>query len=145
MNNTRPWLVTGCVMAALAVVFGAFGAHGLEKPLQELYADSPDKLVAGFKMPASFKYLQDFKTAAQYQMYHALGLIALGLVAQGQPKKSDRVAGWSFVFGTLLFSGSLYVLVLTGMKWLGAITPIGGTLLIVAWIALAMSCKRVEG
>ena len=67
MNCPKCWLIIGCVLAALSVVFGAFGAHGLDGLLVDLYGQSKDKVVAGFVMPASYKYLQDFKTAADYQ------------------------------------------------------------------------------
>lgn len=144
MSCPKCWLIIGCVLAALSVVFGAFGAHGLDGLLVDLYGQSKAKVVAGFEMPASYKYLQDFKTAADYQMYHALGLIALGLIAQGRPRTSDKIAAWCFLMGIVFFSGSLYFLVLTGKTWLGAIAPIGGTLMIVAWIALAVSCKRLS-
>ena len=100
------------------------------------------KEVAGLEVPATYKYLRDFNTAARYQMYHALGLIALGIVASNPTTKSQRVAAWSFLIGTVLFSGSLYVLVLTGQRWLGAVTPIGGLFMIAAWVAMAMGCRR---
>lgn len=131
--------MTGAILAALAVVFGAFGAHGLERRLKAVYGDQ-EKSIVGHTVPATYKYLQDFKTGAEYHMYHALGLLALGIAAAQQQsvRKSHRVAAWCFVLGILLFSGSLYVLVLTGLKWLGAITPIGGTLMIIGWIAFAL-------
>ena len=94
------------------------------------------------EVPASYKYLQDFKTAAQYQMYHAFGLMIVGLLTLHYKKKSLQIAAWSFVIGIVLFSGCLYILVLTKAK-LGMIVPIGGVAFIVGWIALAigaMSC-----
>jgi uncharacterized membrane protein YgdD (TMEM256/DUF423 family) len=142
MSSPKNWLFIGGIMAALAVAFGAFAAHGIEGTLQKVHKDAEPKTVVGFEMPASYKYLQDFKTAARYHMYHALGLIALGLIAQGKPQKSDTIAAWSFLLGIILFCGSLYVLALTGMKWLGMVAPVGGLLMIVAWVALAISCKR---
>lgn len=131
--------MTGAILAALAVVFGAFGAHGLEPRLDIVYGDQ-EKSIVGHIVPATYKYLQDFKTGAEYHMYHALGLLALGIAAgqQSQVCRSHRVAAWCFLLGIILFSGSLYVLVLSGIRWLGAITPIGGTLMVVGWIAFAI-------
>ncbi len=98
---------------------GAFAAHGLEKTLDE-------------------RGLALFETAARYQMYHALALVAVGLlIGQGRGGGALGVAGWSFLGGSIVFSGSLYALALTGIKWLGAITPIGGVLFLVGWGALA--------
>lgn len=131
--------MTGAILAALAVVFGAFGAHGLESRLDAVYGDQ-EKSIVGHTVPATYKYLQDFNTGAEYHMYHALGLLALGVAAgqQSEVRRSHRIAAWCFLLGVVLFSGSLYVLVLSGMRWLGAITPIGGTLMIVGWIAFAV-------
>lgn len=145
MKTPRQLIMTGAILAALAVVFGAFGAHGLEPRLKALYGDQ-QKSIAGHSVPATYKYLQDFKTGADYHMYHALGLLALGITSVQSPavRRSHRVAAWCFVLGIALFSGSLYVLVLTGMKWLGAITPIGGTLMIIGWIAFAIGATGTK-
>jgi uncharacterized membrane protein YgdD (TMEM256/DUF423 family) len=78
-----------------------------------------------------------FETGARYQMYHALALLGVGLAHGRWPTTSIALAGWLFVAGTLLFSGSLYVLALTGHRWLGAITPLGGAAFIAGWLALA--------
>lgn len=131
------WFRCGAVMGALAVVLGALAAHGLGDHLMKLY-DGMHKEILGEKIPAAQKYLADFKTAAEYQMYHALALITLGLLPTAA-SRSANIAGWSFLLGILLFSGSLYVLVLTGITKLGMITPIGGVLFIVGWIALAFA------
>ena len=128
----------GAVMAALSVVLGAFAAHGLEGQLGKMYPDEK-RMIAGFEVPASFKYAQDFTTAARYQMYHALGLILLGLFAGKEPRRGHWLAAWCFVGGIVFFSGSLYLLVLTGQKWLGAIAPIGGTLMIIGWVLFAIA------
>jgi len=113
------WLRLGAILGGLAVAGGAFAAHGLEKRLDE-------------------RGLDLFETAARYQMYHALALVAVGLLAgTGRPGRTLVVAGWSFFLGILLFSGSLYALALSGVRWLGAITPIGGVLFLVGWAALA--------
>jgi len=111
--QTRTVLVLGSLLGLLAVAAGAFGAHGLSEQ------DS-----------------QVFKTGAEYQMYHALALILCGLLA-GRGYRPN-VAVWAFLLGVILFSGSLYLMVLTGTKWLGAITPIGGVLFLVGWLALAL-------
>jgi len=142
MNTPRQWVMTGAVLAALAVVFGAFGAHGLEDHLESVYGDA-EKQIVGLKVPATYKYLRDFNTGAEYHMYHALGLLGLGIAASRQETvgKSHHIAAWSFLIGTVLFSGSLYVLVLTGQTWLGAITPFGGTLMIIGWVAFATGMK----
>jgi uncharacterized membrane protein YgdD (TMEM256/DUF423 family) len=139
MCCSRSWTTLGAILAALAVVMGAFGAHGVDSYFVEKYAETGAKTIGGFEVPASYKYLEDFNTAARYHMYHALGLIAVGLLSSVRPSKSLQVAGWSFVLGIVLFSGSLYVLTLTGQTWLGAITPFGGTLMIAGWIALAVA------
>ena len=142
MKTPRQWIIAGAILAALAVVFGAFGAHGLEARLKSVYGEEM-KTIAGHTVPATYKYLQDFKTAADYHMYHALALLALGLSASWQPavQRSHQIAAWCFLLGIVLFSGSLYVLVLSGQRWLGAITPIGGVLMIVGWVAFAIGMR----
>jgi uncharacterized membrane protein YgdD (TMEM256/DUF423 family) len=119
----RHWLVLGSVSACLAVAAGAFGAHALKASF------SPEALVT-------------WETAARYQMYHALAMLAVGLAAQALRTTSLRVAGLLFLVGTLVFSGSLYALVLTGERWLGAITPIGGLALMAGWLAFAWAVIR---
>lgn len=127
--RARRGLLGAGVSGALAVAFGAFGAHGLEGSIGEL-ADGATRL--GW-----------WATAADYHLAHAL---ALGLTgAAARHASTGRALGLSqlaFALGTVLFSGSLYAMTLTGARWLGAITPIGGTLLIVGWIALAVSARR---
>ena len=119
----RTFLALGAVSGALAVVAGAFGAHGLRGRL------SPDLLAV-------------FETAARYHMYHALALIAVAAIATRLQGRGADVAGWLFVAGTVVFSGSLYLLALGGPRWLGAITPLGGLCFIVGWVALAWSAVR---
>ncbi len=111
--QTRTVLVLGALLGLLAVAAGAFGAHALSEQ---------DSRV--------------FKTAAEYQMYHALVLVLCGLLADRGYRLN--VAVWTFLLGVVLFSASLYLLVLTGITWLGAITPIGGVLFLVGWLALAL-------
>ena len=111
----------GALAAALGVALGAFGAHALKARL------SADMLAV-------------WQTAVQYHLWHALGLVAIGLLAQHLPASVPvRVAGWLMVAGIVLFSGSLYALALSGTRWLGAITPLGGACLIVAWLVVAFA------
>ena len=140
--NGRVWLVLGAVLGGLAVAAGAFAAHGLDGYFKDKYANAAPREVAGVSIPAATKYLQDFKTAAEYQMYHALALLAVGLLAQSRKSRVWWVAGGSFVAGIVLFSGCLYLLTLTGQRWLGAIVPIGGLLFLVGWTALAIGVSR---
>ena len=84
-----------------------------------------------------------FETGSRYQMYHALALFVVALATPRWPLSSVRVAGWLFIAGTLLFSGSLYALALTGMRSLGAITPVGGLCFLVGWLALAYAAVKV--
>ena len=135
--NARHWLALGAVLAGLSVAAGAFAAHGLDGFFKEKYANTAVREVAGVPIPAAQKYLQDFKTGAEYQMYHALGLLAVGLLAQSRKSRSLAVAGWSFLIGIVIFSGGLYLLTLTGQRWLGAIVPLGGIAFLVGWTALA--------
>jgi uncharacterized membrane protein YgdD (TMEM256/DUF423 family) len=135
------WIALGASLAGLAVICGAFAAHGLDTQLPKQYAGQT-RTVAGETVPAARKYIADFKTAAEYQMYHALGIIAVGLLMQRRPAGSLNAAGWCFLLGILLFSGSLYALVLTGVTRFGAITPIGGVLFIVGWSAIAVGLIR---
>jgi uncharacterized membrane protein YgdD (TMEM256/DUF423 family) len=116
------WIQVGAVWGFLAVAMGAFGAHGLK-----------DRLTA-------LGQAASFQTAAQYHMYSALSLLAVGLLIMvGRSGTAATVAGWAFLVGSLLFSGSLYLLAVTGLKWLGAITPLGGVAMLVGWAALAVA------
>lgn len=125
------WLRAGAILGALAVAAGAFGSHGLRGQLE-----------SGRITP---RMLENFETAARYQMVHALALLAVGLLAGrvGKAPSSGAlsVSGWGFLAGTLVFSGTLYGIALGGPKWLGAITPLGGTAMIVGWIALALAAR----
>ncbi len=116
----RFFLAAGAISAAISVAAGAFGAHALRARL------APD-------------LLEVFKTGAQYQMYHALALLAAGWVAARSPGLAVAWAGALFLAGTLLFSGSLYALALSGVRVLGAVTPFGGVAFIAGWIALAIA------
>ena len=118
MNPDRLFVLLGAVSGFLAVAAGAFGAHALRARLQ------PDLLAV-------------FETGVRYQMYHALALLAVAWVSSRWPAPQAVWAGWLFVVGTVLFSGSLYLLSLTGVRWLGAITPFGGVAFLAGWLALA--------
>ena len=108
----------GCVSAAMAVGLGAFGAHGLRHRLV------PDMLSV-------------FEIGVRYQMYHALALLGVALAHGRWPSTATTLAGWLFIGGTVVFSGTLYLLALSGQRWLGAITPLGGAALIAGWLVLA--------
>jgi len=120
----RVFFLLGAVSAGLAVALGAFAAHGLRGRLE---ADM----------------LNVFETGARYQMYHALALLAVGWASSRWPGNGTSGAGWCFVAGTILFSGSLYALSLTGQRWLGAITPLGGLAFIAGWLLLVGQLWRV--
>ncbi len=107
----------GAALGLIGVAAGAFGAHALR-----------DRLGADL--------LQVFEIGVRYQMYHALTLVALGLLAARVPGPSLHLAGWLFFVGVVIFSGSLYALSLTGVRWLGAITPLGGVCLLAGWACL---------
>jgi uncharacterized membrane protein YgdD (TMEM256/DUF423 family) len=111
---TRFFLAVGAVLAGIGVAAGAFGAHGLEGRV------TPERL-------------ETFHTAVTYQMYHALALLAVGWVVAQGGGSLVRGAGYCFIVGILIFSGSLYVLVLTDTSWLGAITPMGGAAFLAGW------------
>ena len=119
------WFATGSVLCGLGVILGAFGAHGLRARL------SPEMLVV-------------FETGVRYHLIHALGLLAVAWAASRWPGSYASIAGYLFVAGIFIFSGSLYVLAITGIRWLGAITPIGGVCLIVGWGLLAVGVLRAS-
>jgi uncharacterized membrane protein YgdD (TMEM256/DUF423 family) len=120
----KTWIMAGAVFAGLAVVFGAFGAHGLKSRV------SPEDIII-------------FDTGVKYHMYHALGLILIGILGFHFPEKSMSAPATLMSVGILIFSGSLYILVLTGFRWLGAITPVGGLALISSWLLLAYNLYRL--
>jgi uncharacterized membrane protein YgdD (TMEM256/DUF423 family) len=116
------WVRAGAVLGFLGVGLGAFGAHGLKETLARLETAAT------------------YQTAVQYHLVHALAILAVGVVGlSAQPRPAMAVAGWAFLVGVVVFSGSLYVLSVTGMKWLGAITPIGGVAFLAGWLALAVA------
>ncbi len=119
----RLFFLVGSISALIAVVLGAFGAHGLKGRL-------------------TTEMLNAFEVGVRYQMYHALALLAAAWALSRWPRAEVTVAGWLFVAGTLIFSGSLYLLSLTGVRWLGAITPIGGVAFLLGWLSLVWGVWR---
>ncbi|KAA3437988.1 DUF423 domain-containing protein [Rufibacter hautae] len=118
-------LILGALLSGLGVMIGAFGAHGLAKLLTETGRT------------------ETFETAVKYQMYHALGLLLVGVLMTQFPAATGmRVSGICFLIGILIFSGSLYILCLTGIRWMGAITPIGGLFLIAGWLNLVWALVK---
>lgn len=115
---SKLFLIIGSINCFLAVAIGAFGAHGLKSSL------SP-------------QMLQTFNTGVEYHFYHALGLLAMGIILRDYP--ASVMAGWLMLAGIILFSGSLYILSITGIKPLGMVTPFGGLCFLAAWLWLAIS------
>jgi uncharacterized membrane protein YgdD (TMEM256/DUF423 family) len=125
----RTFTAVGALSGALAVAIGAFGAHALRERL------SPEDLAT-------------FETGVRYHFYHVAGLLAVAAAAGRWPGRAAglaRMAGWLFVAGTALFSGSLYLLALSGVRWLGAIAPLGGVAFIAGWLSLAWAALRQRG
>ncbi len=113
------------ISGMLAVAFGAFGAHALKNRLDD-YA------------------LGVYQTAVQYHFYHSLALLAVGVIALSQPHGALlRSSGWLFLLGIIVFSGSLYLLSISGIRWLGAVTPLGGLAFIAAWGCLAAASWKL--
>ena len=122
----RIFATLATAMGFLAVAAGAFGAHALRASL-------------------TAELLGVWETAARYQMYHALALLGVVGVLARWPGPLAVASGWSFTVGILLFSGSLYLLAISGVRWLGAITPLGGLFLLTGWLLLALHCWRHAG
>ncbi|HTY09957.1 MAG TPA: DUF423 domain-containing protein [Bacteroidota bacterium] len=120
MTTPKTFFLLGCIFSLLGVAFGAFGAHALKQKL------SPE-------------LLQVFETGVRYQMYHAFALFAVSWAMSSWNVASAGAAGWWFTAGIVLFSGSLYALALTDVRWLGAITPFGGLSFLIGWGWLAWS------
>ncbi len=120
----RLFFSLGSISGALAVILGAFGAHALSARL-------------------TANLLDTFETGVRYEMYHALALLAVAFAISRYGSSGLLTAsGWLFIIGTVLFSGSLYILSLTGVRWLGAITPFGGLAFIAGWLCLAIGFWR---
>jgi uncharacterized membrane protein YgdD (TMEM256/DUF423 family) len=119
------WLISAAVSGFLSVALGAFGAHSLKNVLDE-YGKSI------------------YEKAVIYQMFHTLALLAVGLMQHLSKESSFSIAGWGFLIGILLFSGTLYLLAVSGIKWLGAITPLGGIAFLVGWVSLLLSIVKTH-
>ncbi len=119
----RLFVVIGALSGAIGVGAGAFGAHALRARLEP-------------------RMLEVFETGARYQMYHAIALLGVAWVASRWPGSLSTASGWLFLAGTVLFSGSLYAMALTGVRALGAITPIGGVCFIAGWVCLAIAAGK---
>jgi uncharacterized membrane protein YgdD (TMEM256/DUF423 family) len=119
----RLFFALGSLSALLGVALGAFAAHGLKARL------APELLVT-------------FEVGVRYQMYHAFALIAVAWACTRWPGAVVNASGWLFLAGTVLFSGSLYVLSLTGLRWLGAVAPVGGLAFLAGWACLAWSAWK---
>ena len=126
MSPTHTFVFTGALLAGSGVALGAWGAHGLESYLGNANTGAWD-------------------TAVLYQFIHAISLILLGLWCERPPDRLATPAGWLFVLGVLLFSGSIYGLTLNGTRWLGPITPLGGSAMLVGWALFAASVWRDIG
>jgi uncharacterized membrane protein YgdD (TMEM256/DUF423 family) len=119
----RMFFAIGAISAFIGVAAGAFGAHGLKNSL-------------------SGEMLAIFETGVRYQMYHAFALLAVAWAYSRFPGSLVTNAGWLFIIGTILFSGSLYLLSLTDTRWLGAITPLGGLAFLGGWLCLAWASLK---
>ena len=117
LNRVNLIIAAGAFNAFIAVAAGAFAAHGLKNIL-------------------SVEYIHTFKTAADYQLIHGVGLILIGLLSQLRPGRYMTAAALCMITGIIFFSGSLYLLTLTDTKWLGMITPFGGLLFLIAWLTV---------
>ena len=122
--QARIWLLVASVYGVLAVGFGAFGAHALRGRL------SPEMMAV-------------YRTGSDYHFYHCLALLAVAILATRVSGVWLNLAGTGFALGVLLFSGSLYLLATTGMRWLGPVTPLGGLILMAAWLALGAAALRL--
>ena len=123
--NSRTFFVIGLVSGLLSVALGAFAAHGLKSQL-------------------SAEMLSAFETGVRYQMYHSLALFVVGYALGIYARRQFAIAGWLFVGGILLFSGSLYALAMTETTWLGAVTPLGGLAFLSGWLVLGYGFWKVQ-
>ncbi|HLR77092.1 MAG TPA: DUF423 domain-containing protein [Balneolaceae bacterium] len=120
----KTFVTLGSINAFLAVALGAFGAHGLKGKL-------------------SAEMLSVFETGVQYHFYHALGLLAIGIIATQLPNSTWlKTSGWVMFAGIVIFSGSLYLLSITSIRWLGAITPFGGVCFLISWVLLVVAVLK---
>jgi len=117
------WLAVGAILAGVGVAAGAFGTHAL-----------------GDRLPPDL--LEVFQVGTRYHLIHALALLVVGLASDLRPDRLWDVAGWLFSVGIVIFGGSLYALALSGLGWLGAITPVGGLCFLAGWVAVAVAALR---
>lgn len=117
------WFAVGALMAGIGVALGAFGAHGLKTRVEPALLDV-------------------FEVGVRYHLIHALALLVLGLAQARSPAPLLHAASWLLLGGIVIFSGSLYLMTLTGARWLGAITPLGGVLFLLGWAAAALATLR---
>lgn len=151
MCTSKCWTTIGAILSGLSVAAGAFGAHGLDAHFHRTYEDriyEKKVMNAGSeevlsRKPLAEKYLADFKTGAEYQMYHGLALMAVGILSLVRPSRGLNAAGCCFLLGTFGFSGGLYTYTLTGIKWFGmVVVPSGGVLFLIGWAMLALAIAR---
>ena len=119
----RIFFLSGAISAFLGVTLGAFAAHGLKTRL-------------------STEMFNIFEVGVRYHMYHALALLAVAWACGRWPGSLTNMSGWLFIIGTVIFSGSLYILSLTGVRWLGAITPLGGVAFLAGWVCLVWAILK---
>jgi uncharacterized membrane protein YgdD (TMEM256/DUF423 family) len=133
------WMACGALLAGLAVVSGTFGAHGLKDTLKATGRFDRNVVIDERFTPeeALERAIENYQTACQYQMYHALGLLAVGAAGLHRRSRWLDVAGWCFIAGIGFFSGALYGLAITGNSKLGMVAPVGGGAFILGWLALA--------
>lgn len=124
-KTSRNLIIIGAISGFLSISFGAFGAHAIKQWM-------------------SVDLMAIYQTAVSYQIYHSLGLILIALVYQHQQNTLIKTAGWLMLAGIIIFSGSLYTLSLTDTRWLGAITPVGGILLLLAWLLLGLGVSKKD-
>ncbi len=125
-KSARIFMMTGIISSGCAVGFGAFGAHALKQTL-------------------SAYSLQIFQTAVNYQMWHSIGLILIGLSLNLiLPSRLLNISAWFMLGGIILFSGSLFALSISGLRWLGMITPLGGLFFLIAWTLFAIAIYRSD-
>jgi len=122
---TKTLLLSGLFFCGFSVLMGAFGAHALKDKLSEYSMSIYDKAVF-------------------YQVFHAIGILFVSILGQIFNTQDFNISGWFFIIGILLFSGSLFILSVTGLKWLGAITPIGGVMFILGWFLLFFKVLKIQ-
>ena len=137
----RCWVTCGAILLGLGVIVGAVAAHGLDERLQEVHGDKPVIERLGGPITAAAKALDDIRVGVRYHVWHALGMIAVGLAGSlaGTRNWPLQAAGICFGLGIIGFSGGLYALAITEIKILGAITPIGGLAFLGGWAALMIA------